>query len=690
MVLRRWSVVLAASALAAVVRCASPGGTPPPSGAAPAPLGSPVASATPEPTLSGIEAEAALAELEDRRGFDEAVFSGTAKSPEPATRARAALAIGRIGDERGVPMLQGLLSDARPEVRAAAAFAAGLLPVPEAGWTAELRSLLADPDPAVAAAAAKALGFAGRPDGEDALIEALSRPPPPELRAAILQSLWKFANRASEAAALSFAGDSEPRVRGAAIYALSRKPQPGSVAALTAALRDENPDTAAFAARGLGVLGRAESLESLAAALDGPTPLRINALVALEAVLAKSPGATLSDDARMRVLALSTDANPNVAVAALALLRHFATSDREVSRRLWSSALSGTGRRREVALASLVAAFRGGAGTALDAAAASPDPHLRAAAAGAVSSFVGPDARVRRERFAGDPEVVVRLANLVGLKTPDAVRENRAVVNSALTDPDPGVRAAAVDALALLEDASVLPLLAEAVERSRGEASPDVAISVLGACETLKADPAAAALVEQIYRQGRTLPARLARRSLLTVFGRARAALPAPEYSTGKSRADYAAILAEAKRPWRARIETAAGAFTIRLAGDAAPLTAMNFVTLARRRYFDGVEIHRVVPNFVLQDGDPTATGNGGPGYEIRDEINALEYGRGTVGMALSGPDTGGSQWFVTHSPQPHLNGLYTIFGQVVEGQSAVERIGQGEKILRVVLSDGS
>ena len=92
------------------------------------------------------------------------------------------------------------------------------------------------------------------------------------------------------------------------------------------------------------------------------------------------------------------------------------------------------------------------------------------------------------------------------------------------------------------------------------------------------------------------------------------------------------------------------------------------------------------MPNFVLQDGDPTATGNGGPGYEIRDEINALEYGRGTVGMALSGPDTGGSQWFVTHSPQPHLNGLYTIFGQVVEGQAVVERIGQGERIVRVTV----
>ena len=98
--------------------------------------------------------------------------------------------------------------------------------------------------------------------------------------------------------------------------------------------------------------------------------------------------------------------------------------------------------------------------------------------------------------------------------------------------------------------------------------------------------------------------------------------------------------------------------------------------------------IHRVVPNFVVQDGDPTGTGNGGPGWEIRDEINPVLYGRGTVGMALSGPDTGGSQWFVTLSPQPHLDGTYTVFGQIIGGQEVVERIEQGDRILRVSVTE--
>jgi cyclophilin family peptidyl-prolyl cis-trans isomerase len=109
-----------------------------------------------------------------------------------------------------------------------------------------------------------------------------------------------------------------------------------------------------------------------------------------------------------------------------------------------------------------------------------------------------------------------------------------------------------------------------------------------------------------------------------------------------------------------------------------------NFVRLARRGYFDGLAVHRVVPNFVIQDGDPTGTGSGGPGYTIRCEYNPLQYDAGMVGMALSGKDTGGSQWFITHSPQPHLNGRYTIFAHVVRGMDVVRQIVQGDRILEV------
>jgi cyclophilin family peptidyl-prolyl cis-trans isomerase len=136
-------------------------------------------------------------------------------------------------------------------------------------------------------------------------------------------------------------------------------------------------------------------------------------------------------------------------------------------------------------------------------------------------------------------------------------------------------------------------------------------------------------------------------------------------------------------------IETAKGTIEFELAMLDAPLTARNFIALARKGYFNGLRVHRVVPNFVVQDGDPRGDGTGGPGYTIRDELNDRPFVRGTVGMALSGPDTGGSQFFITHSPQPHLDGRYTVFGHVVKGMDVVDRIQQGDTIQRVRVWDG-
>ena len=123
---------------------------------------------------------------------------------------------------------------------------------------------------------------------------------------------------------------------------------------------------------------------------------------------------------------------------------------------------------------------------------------------------------------------------------------------------------------------------------------------------------------------------------------------------------------------------------------EAAPLTVDNFVQLAQRDYFRNVTIHRVVPNFVIQDGDPRGDGNGGPGYTIRCEINQVAYDRAAVGMALSGKDTGGSQWFVTHSPQPHLDGGYTVFGRVVAGMDVVDKIVRGDVIQSIAIKQGA
>jgi cyclophilin family peptidyl-prolyl cis-trans isomerase len=136
-------------------------------------------------------------------------------------------------------------------------------------------------------------------------------------------------------------------------------------------------------------------------------------------------------------------------------------------------------------------------------------------------------------------------------------------------------------------------------------------------------------------------------------------------------------------------LETDRGEVQIELLVLDAPLTCESFLALARRGYFSGMAIHRVVPNFVVQAGDRRGDGEGGPGYTLRDEINLRPYARGAVGMALDGADTGGSQFFITHSPQPHLDGRYTVFGRVVAGMEVVDRLGQGDEIRRVRVWDG-
>src|SRR5205807_1279619 len=159
---------------------------------------------------------------------------------------------------------------------------------------------------------------------------------------------------------------------------------------------------------------------------------------------------------------------------------------------------------------------------------------------------------------------------------------------------------------------------------------------------------------------------------------------PAAPIATGRSLDDYRAIVRRYLVPVsrgepspRVTIETDRGAMVVELFPGEAPLTVAAFLALVDRHYFDGCRWHRVVPNFVVQDGDPRGDGWGGPGFVLRDELNPVRYETGTVGMALSGPDTGGSQFFITHSPQPGLDGTYTVFGRVVSGLAILGSVAQ-------------
>ncbi|MBP8862835.1 MAG: peptidylprolyl isomerase [Anaerolineae bacterium] len=143
-------------------------------------------------------------------------------------------------------------------------------------------------------------------------------------------------------------------------------------------------------------------------------------------------------------------------------------------------------------------------------------------------------------------------------------------------------------------------------------------------------------------------------------------------------------------KKYHATITTPRGVIEIELYPQYAPQTVNNFVFLAREGFYDGVTFHRVISNFVIQGGDPTGTGRGGPGYHFADEFkdNPLTHERGVISMANAGPGTNGSQFFITHSPQPHLNGRHTVFGKVVAGMEVVDAIRQGDAMTSVVITE--
>lgn len=144
-------------------------------------------------------------------------------------------------------------------------------------------------------------------------------------------------------------------------------------------------------------------------------------------------------------------------------------------------------------------------------------------------------------------------------------------------------------------------------------------------------------------------------------------------------------------KTYYATIETNKGTIELELYPQYAPKTVNNFVFLARDGFYDGITFHRVISNFMVQGGDPTGTGHGGPGYSFEDEFlnNPLLHEAKVISMANAGANTNGSQFFITHAPQPHLNGKHTVFGKVVNGQDVVDAIRQGDKMTKVTIREG-
>jgi len=146
----------------------------------------------------------------------------------------------------------------------------------------------------------------------------------------------------------------------------------------------------------------------------------------------------------------------------------------------------------------------------------------------------------------------------------------------------------------------------------------------------------------------------------------------------------------DVNKKYSALIKTAKGDLVLELYPQDAPVTVNNFVTLARKGFYNGLTFHRVIPDFMAQGGDPSGNGTGGPGYKFQDEFSSRTHQAGSLSMANSGANTNGSQFFICYTPQPHLNGKHTVFGQLTQGMDVLKKLVNGDKMNEVVITESN
>jgi cyclophilin family peptidyl-prolyl cis-trans isomerase len=302
---------------------------------------------------------------------------------------------------------------------------------------------------------------------------------------------------------------------------------------------------------------------------------------------------------------------------------------------------------------------------------------------------------VRLEALLVDPDGRVVAQALQGLARVTA-DSDAALIGRARTllgHTDPAVRSVAADLLARRPDPGDIDRLVAAYRRAATDPFNDARLSTVAALAAIAMGSAGGRLrvVNEFLRALPRPDDYLVRRFAIEKLPEAAEAWATgagAAIATGRSDADYRDVVRRYLLPAllgqpnpQVAIETDRGTLTVDLLPAQAPLTVAAFLALVDRRYFDGQSWHRVVPNFVVQAGDPRGDGWGGPGTVLRDEINLERYTIGTMGMALSGPDTGGSQFFITQSTQPHLDGTYTVFGRLRSDVRVLQQIAQGDRI---------
>jgi cyclophilin family peptidyl-prolyl cis-trans isomerase/HEAT repeat protein len=640
--------------------------------------------------------EAGVLRLADRREFDGAYLRAALAHRDPAVARRAAMALANLRDPRGVALLGPALTHADTSVAAMAAFALGQIADSTAVPQLALYATVARPDrlPTVLAEVAYALGKIRHADARSALEQLLksldSEGPGNNLvaRAALL-SIWRQGRPAPVSAIDPWLRHADPEVRWRAAYSLARRPEPAGVTALFRAADDSEPLVRSFVARaltapmadssGVGVEAAQRVIVRMARD-DASEIVRINALRTL---------GTYRTETAVRALAdLAFTAPPYQAIAAMEGLQRLGPFAASAAGMLRQEALDRDMPVfvRQTALAALAEIDEAQAQEVAEAWVNEPAWRLRASAARAYAQAGNVRALFTS---APDPDGRVSSAALEEALTvagDTALEPLRALLVPASQSPDAVARTNALNGIGRLGDTALVPLLLDAYQRAQTDTINDAALAAVDALAAVEKKRPGSAAPRFFARFGRSADY-LVRQRVRAAFGDAAAAWGEPlPIETSVTPAEYAAIVRAARarpRP-HAVIETDRGQIEVELYADDAPLTVRSFLSLAAGGFFDGQEWPRVVPNFVIQGGDPRGDTSGGPGYSVRDEINRHLYLRGSLGMALSGPDTGGSQWFVTHSPQPHLDGTYAVFGRVVRGMEVADGILPGDRIIRI------
>jgi len=618
-------------------------------------------------------------EIEHLREPDSRALVELLAKGNPADRARAALAMGRIQSPFYADALAAAVDDADPEVRRAAWFALGELglaqgTVPSPTAIDAARGGVLDPDPEVVAMAVEALGKLAPPGAAANLVPRLGHASA-AVRAEAAHSLlrlrfvptWRGEAReppplpdSAVAALAESLGDEDAAVRQAAAHALSRYGEAAAAGALAGVAADPDPWVRMFAIRGVGRSGAEEQAEAIAWGLsDAEHHVRAEAVAALgllvradlvterldgdgsfhvRAAVAAALGGAGGKEAVVRLRGLEADPSATVQAAAIGALAKTLGADylEELRGHLTSDAWVV----RAAAARATAAMDEEGIEVALEAA-ADPDPRVRSAALDALRSHI---------------ELTV-------------VAE---AVDAALGSDDIGERATAVEIAVGSENAERVVRLTETYDRSSGVAWIEVR-------ETIVDGLAKLAGTADLMRRAASDPAPSVRAKARGVLEALGLDAPGGDFPALDTRTDHDPF---ADDPIVV-LETSRGEIEIRCFAQEAPIHVSNLVRLVHDGFYDGTVWHRVVSNFVIQGGDPLGSGWGGPGYVIPDEIGRRRFGRGTVGMPKAGKDTGGCQIFITHVPTPHLDGNYTVMGEVVEGMDVVDRIEVGDTIVR-------